>query len=778
MFLESARKYEARMKPVVAERSRDIWAFVVMTAVIVFCFRDVVLGTHSWAFNGSTDRYFTAAFFSALSRQSATWRLTEGTLAGFPMYNNGNFSPYYPFYFLWTSFYGNQLTSLKLMDLLELFHFLLAGSLTFIGLRLFNVHRVAALMGGLAFVLSPYALKMATWLHFTAAYAWMPLTLMAILAVSSGDRRRIAMVATILPGFMAVLAYPAQAAVHLLVAGPLVALVGLFVAWRDSNLFPALARIAASALLLAILCAPLLIPLVFPDQVFVRWLAADRMQLGGGGVPADFLFQGSIAPGDVAALLVPTTHQAFIGDVYIGIPLLVLCVAAFRFSPRKELKIGIASLIIMWIIVLFGDHTNADSLIQNLPFLNQVRNPPRHMPVLLTLVILLAGFGLDDLVRAARGERLSQLASHTSLLLVALAACVGLALLKSGVPYALAGPSGAAFAGASLLCIWAVVRPKLLVIYAAVALMVAARVSSSLYIYPLQNNRITVAPLASFLEDLGRSSAVREASDGRLLFFGDEFRGDIGMPMLALGTGASTLLSSTGPAPHQHFWRVSNFGIGVTKKDLVLGARFLVSSGAVPPEGWKFIEKVGDWDLYENKSAYPMAYGVYKIDGRLDPEDHGVGTLHIALKNSEGVGIAVDTNAPEPVIQALSHGPEGNPEVSKPEWSGANATIQVSARAPALVALNFYAGPAWRVSVNGRKADIVRVNGVHPAVLVGAGHSVVVFRYGSRLIDFLWLASVCTLGVLFGCLIWASTRGMRRPNVIKAPFEDGVQHHA
>ena len=527
------------MKHVNSERNRDLLALAVVAAVIVICFRDILFGTHSWAYDGATDRYYSAAFFAALARQSATWRMIQDVLAGFPMYNNGNFSPYYPFYVLWPSFYSDQLGSLKFMDRLELFHLVLAGCLTFAGLRLLNLHRLAAMMGGLSFILSPYALKMATWLHFTAAYAWVPLALMGILAVSTGDRRPIAMMAVVLSGFMAVLAYPAQAAVHLLIAGPLVTLVGLWAAAHEGSLFKPAARIVVAALVLALLSAPILLPLVFPDQAFIRWFTGERLQVGGGGVPSEFLFQGSIAPADLPAILLPTVHRAFIGDIYIGIPLALLCLAAFRFNTRKQVKIGLLILITAWTIVLLGDYTNAGHLIEHIPFVNQVRNPPRHMPILLTFVIVLAAFGLDDLLRVARGGRLGQFISPVSLTVVVLAAFVMVALIKTGSPYAIGGLPGALFILASLLCLWLVCRPSLVVAYAAVAATVAIRVSSPLSIYPLEYNRITRPPLATVLEDLHRSAATTRSSDGRLIFFGGEFAGAVGLPMLALGSGAA-----------------------------------------------------------------------------------------------------------------------------------------------------------------------------------------------------------------------------------------------
>jgi hypothetical protein len=424
--------------------------------------------------------------------------------------------------------------------------------------------------------------------------------------------------------------------------------------------------------------------------------------------------------------------------------LVILCFSAFRFRTRRDIKLGILVLILAGVLLLLGNKSYAGQLIEHIPLLNQIRHPPRHMPMLLILIILLAALGLDDMLRVAKGAMLAPLVSTNILIIVGAILGSAVILAKNELRYDFAGLAGIIFVAASALCSLALLYPRRSIVYAAVLGMTAwlGYDRHDPRIYPRNSN--PTPHLNEILSALSESAAVKHVRQGRLVFFGSEFNGAQSLPTFAASAGASVLLSAAAPSPYEQFWRVTNFGAGIGNKDLVLGARFLLSSGPLPPAGWEPIDRLGDLFLYQNAAAYPLAYGANTVSGLLDPADNGLPALATTPILGEPK-IFLDRDAAPHALKAVRENEEGHPQITAPQWHGANISFLVDGDSSAIVALNYFGGPAWRAWVNGQERNIIRVNGLHPGVLVEPGHNTIVFRYGSRLLDTLWLLSLASL---------------------------------
>ena len=384
-------------------------ALCVILALVVIVFRHVLFDNYTWGNKGMDLTFGALPQFLAISKQSATWRMLQDFLGGTPLYNNGNYSPYYPLYLVWIFAGQSSLEALHTLDLITVLHYFVAGAASYIGLRILGVAPIAAMMGAVSLSLSANAIEMGGWLNAGAGYAWLPLCLMGIFRDSK--RRRAPEQArrdhstrcachTCLPRTARSSPLDRRANVCGGRIKPSVESIELSIrpcvhSARDGGNHPF--RYRRGAARAASFSRPTLHSLVQRE-----W------NLSSAVLCPPTAFSNSASRREICiALLIPTTY--YIGIVFIGLPLFLLCASALRFSTRQRIKIGLLIIIAVWTIVLCGDQTPAGKLIQHIPFFNQVRMPPRHMPILLVAVVVLAAFGLDDLVRLARGERLAAL---------------------------------------------------------------------------------------------------------------------------------------------------------------------------------------------------------------------------------------------------------------------------------------------------------------------------------------------------------------------------------
>lgn len=111
----------------------DIAAVCIISVATLILVRSVVFGDDHWELIALDRIYSVVPIFSALSHQYAPWRVLEGMIGGLPLYNNGNFSPYYPFYFIWTHLYGSATQSIHTADAISILHLFLGCLSTFLG---------------------------------------------------------------------------------------------------------------------------------------------------------------------------------------------------------------------------------------------------------------------------------------------------------------------------------------------------------------------------------------------------------------------------------------------------------------------------------------------------------------------------------------------------------------------------------------------------------------------------------------------------------------------
>lgn len=712
-----------------------------------YVFWPVIIGHSTWSSMAQDRNFMMIPIFSALTKQEMSWRILQHMFGGVPMYNNGNYTPYYPFYFLFDHLYDGLLAAARWQDTISLLHFFIAGLCTFAGMKILRVHTVAATMAGIVVMLSKDMQALTGWTEFAAAYAWLPLFLPTVIAIGAGDRRSLLIVTAIAAASLIIHASTAHGAVEVAFGGISAALVGLFSA-KGNERWPGLARLAIVGFGILAINAAALEPIAFFDQPMIRWFGNGTSHVGEGSVPSDLFFAGSVAPADLVSMLVPTNYQSIIGNVYIGLPIVALAIFAFRYGSNRKIKIGLGIACILWVIVLCGDKTPASYVLEHIPFFNKIRNPPRHMPMVIVSFVMLAALALDDLFR----RRDIWIGRRFLLPPIAVLFAWGwFAALPTATQTPL--PSTIAILG-TLVVVAAYFEWR-----KAAPVVVAGTISLG------SLSRPQLMPMEQFQKDtqpyLVSEQVASLAKDGRLLFLGSRFSKDNRYVATALGAGADVFAGKFGVPPADQFFKYYGFSNSAGPLDRLRGAEYLLSDGVEPPAPWKEERQIGSFTFYIDQTAYPMVYGSYRIAGQLRRGSKLKAVAPLVAANADPI-VAVSEQDSVKLASLLSAGSPGKPAIGDLLWSGNDVTFLAETTAPAIIALNMYDGPAWRATVNGNSAHVFRINGLHPGVVAPAGKSRITFHYGPYFLDWLYRLRLASLLALLGYSVWIYYRFIKR----------------
>jgi len=92
--------------------------------------------------------------------------------------------------------------------------------------------------------------------------------------------------------------------------------------------------------------------------------------------------------------------------------------------------------------------------------------------------------------------------------------------------------------------------------------------------------------------------------------------------------------------------------------------------------------------------------------------------------------------------------------VDKIEYGNNQVSIDVTATQPGIVVLAESSYPGWRVTVNGKTANIVRLNYLFQGVEVDSGRQQIVFRYQPPLFFLCLMGSIFTILIgMFICFV-------------------------
>lgn len=359
---------------------------------------------------------FRAWWFAQLGQgHFATW--CPGMLSGFPLFAETQTGPLYPPTFLLFS----TLPATVAFGWSVVLHFAFAGLGVYLLLRRLGAGRAGAAVAGVAFQFSGFLVTHVVHFNLLTGAAWMPWALRFALDAWRGNGRS----AALLAGAVACLllgAHPYATLQTLLLLG-----LALLVVSRGA-LAPLL---GGGAVLTGAVClgAAVAAVQVLPTADFLPQTAR------GDGVDRAFLTFGSFPPWSIAGLVnpdaggTPVDGTFFAGRdwshfaetaAYAGIGTLALAGAALVLVRGRLAGLFAGGLAASFVLML-GKFTPAYDLLSYLPLFRSTRLPGRFaLPFTLCLAVL-AGLGLDALLREASPARRRRALGVGALIVVALA---------------------------------------------------------------------------------------------------------------------------------------------------------------------------------------------------------------------------------------------------------------------------------------------------------------------------------------------------------------------
>jgi Bacterial membrane protein YfhO len=308
-------------------------------------------------------------------------------------------------------------------------HFVLAAMGVFLFLRRKGASFGPALLGGVAFMFTPYLITMQVFGHgsqmMTAAY--IPWSLWAIdRLIEKFSWRNLGWAGLIL-GFQLQRGHVQIAYYSLMLAGLYVLFHFIYLISQKqyNRLLPMLGGVAGAMILAGALSAVLFLPLQEYTPFSIRGAPSALQAAQSGaqdtGVGFEYATQWSFSPGEMMTFIIPSFYgfggQPFYwGNMpftdypnYMGILVLAFAIAAFvlylpKAGANRLLVMFLGTAILLALLLSFGYHFAAFyKLFYNyLPYFNKFRVPVMILILVQSVVAILAGLGLEGILSRLR----------------------------------------------------------------------------------------------------------------------------------------------------------------------------------------------------------------------------------------------------------------------------------------------------------------------------------------------------------------------------------------
>jgi hypothetical protein len=767
----------AEAPPLFGSRATLISVLLIVAAGLIYFWRVVFLGE---ILTGGDVLAGAAIFEDYAVKQIAAGHLplwNPYIFSGMPFFDSMSWSAFvYPSY--WLKFAVEKIPGVELPRLFFLFlHYELAALGTFFYLRSRKIGHGGAVVAGIAFMLSPHLVGLATIGHGgkILATAYLPLVLMAAhKLMESAQRRWIAILGLV--GGLQFLARHVQISYYTWLAVLVLVIYYLVSRRRAGEPWKALGASAGSVaiggVLSAMLGAVLLLPLMSYSEFSTR--AAEA-----GGMGFENAVMWSLHPKELLTFLVPSffglANETYWGTMpfqqvshYVGY--VVLCLAAVGVIRRKERSVGfLLVLVAVGIFMAFGRHIEPvyRVIYEFLPGFRRFRVPAMSLTLAQFSLAALAGYGASVLLGETGRRKKSMVrwaigcaavGGIVALIVMASrgamgsAATTALMIKHAGAPPAALRDLGTraatmafrdagillAFAAASGVAVFVAGTRKLqrLLVFALLLGLVVwdvgvvdARFMHTEKMRPL-DSYYPETPAISFLkrqEGVFRIAPVdRGFSSNAWMYHRIETIGGYHPAKLAV---TDDLLNK--------------LGIGNLKLLALLNVRYIVGPEELNHEAFVSVAP----GVHENLAAFPRVFLVGSVK-QVSREKMVLAELGIDNFNPAQTAILME-ELPGPVL-----GTEGS-TAELVSYEPHEIRVRTSIRQPCLLVFSeVYYPPGWEASVDGAETIIYRTDYALRSVYLTPGEHTVVMSYVPSLLRRGLLVSLLAAAALVGLLVW------------------------
>ncbi|NIF76619.1 hypothetical protein F3J20_04265 [Paraburkholderia sp. Cy-641] len=673
---------------------------------------------------------------STLLRQGVWPLRTDTFLGGVPFYDLAQLSAFYPFYFTWLPLFKTPFDSIYSIHWIVLLHLLIAQITACIFLRSIGVSRLSAAVGSALFAYSANSFLYAAWLNITAPYAWLPLYLTGIFGILTGKTERRYSLMALGSMVMLVFASPAQPLIHALI------LTAVFVIFKGIDCREGagclkafrrpVVRIIAIGLLSVLIASPVLLPIWWNLDGMIRWIGGFPAVIGNARIPFAAFKEDQLTYAQLGGVLFKMP-RLLVGDPYVGLIPLALAVLAIAWRPRSWLVRAFAATAIYSIVSAAGSNLGLAYVNYYVPILNKIREPSRFLFLFQFSISVLAAVGLDELrKRAAEGTTARQwTCTLVPLVLPIILGILTVTLVRNHVVSRLSPAVSIAALCVLVALTWAAIRAPgrgralcLGGVWAVTAFVLHA-IEVRWIPWPITESQYLVSNTPELDLALKHVAALDPEHDYRVIFEGDIDKQQASM--LASYRGIRTLNAYINPAPYRQFTELYHHAPRPDNYFFALGAKFMIcdSCNASATRGYRHVEDVGRYAIYQAETVLPHSYLQTAVDGYYSNIDQFGGAVmghdlqHGVLFLKEGMNL--------PLAPMGMH----NDACERMEMARSVVYERFDSSCPlaSVLVLNEFSDPAWNAYIDGKTAEVLKVNFNQMGVLLPPGAHYVEFRY-------------------------------------------------
>lgn len=477
------------------------------------------------------------------------------------------------------------------------------------------------------------------------------------------------------------------------------------------------------------------------------------------------LATGSIGFGHLVTLVVPKIFGVVTGDtpadlqywyqrgpffywetaIYVGVVVLLLAALGLASRSLGSFRWFLAGMILFSFLYALGDNFFLHGLLSKLPLFDKFRIPTRMMMFLSLGAALLAGAGLERVIRGGEGE--NNLLMKVALIVGGAIVFVGFLAVSGTLAGMFNAPQELAtrvsstgivpilIGGGSLVIVWAVLKGKMPGLGGAVALLLLGVID--LFIFGVEQNTSPVNPEMVYERNDQQFTAFK--ADPPEKIFRLKMREGGAMLMQRNQGPYSGIMLFEGYNPLLLERRVPPTASPETAYDL-MDVRYAVQIDSA----------AGRMGVVERPTAYPHVRMLY--DARVGGHDEVLSMLKderidfgktVLLESAPGI--------------TLDGTGSGTAKITKYDASALDVSVKTDK--PGILLLSEVWYPAWQPYIDGTEVPLLIGNSSLRAVAVPAGEHNVTFRFESSAFRLgLWI----TLGTLLGSLAGVILLGLRR----------------
>jgi hypothetical protein len=280
---------------------------------------------------------------------------------------------------------GDPISAALALNAFTLIHIFIGSLNLYLLSRVLGISPWAAVLAAVTFCSCMNTKIYAIWINITSPYAWLPLFILGLIQINRGSGLQ-GYILTTASLSLIILASPSQPLIHAL------ALAAAMAAYWGYQFFVQKKRCGISAMFACglalvttvLMCTPVIAPTGLEMKDMIRWLGPHGSVIGNAPLSFEAFLLDEAPLSEWTRIFVDGPRTSLVGGSMIGlVPALLALLSLFRKSSRP-LALSFGLLALYGLLSSFGTHSGLAYLNYQIPLINKIREPSRHL-VLFTI---------------------------------------------------------------------------------------------------------------------------------------------------------------------------------------------------------------------------------------------------------------------------------------------------------------------------------------------------------------------------------------------------------